>query len=393
MHPKKAIVLVIDGWGANFLGPYGNTWIETPAMNRLAAESLLFENTIADSADLAEIYHSYWHGIHACQRTSSPATGSLAEMLAAGGVRSTLVTDDTAVARHPDADGFANSIFVESGISGAAIDLEHSQLAQLCASSLEHFDAASVPSCLWIHAKGLTGPWDAPHAWRQAFAQEDDPDPPAFTEPPSRQLPEDVDPDELLGITHAYAAQVVLADHCVEAILDQLPDDYLFLFTSPRGFPLGEHGALGYGVDMLYSEVVQTPLLVRFPDGARATQRRHGFAQPPDLFNALLDWFEIPRTELPDVPSIFDEQARLRDRACAKMGQAWMMRTPAWLAQQREGRQIELFAKPDDRWDANEIATRCNQAVRELAEQYDAFCKTPAGPSTPLSDLLLHGLQ
>lgn len=41
---KNAIVIMFDSLQFNYLGCYGNTWIETPNMDRLAREGVLFEN-------------------------------------------------------------------------------------------------------------------------------------------------------------------------------------------------------------------------------------------------------------------------------------------------------------------------------------------------------------
>ncbi len=41
---KNAIVIMFDTLQFNYLGCYGNTWIETPNMDRLAREGVLFEN-------------------------------------------------------------------------------------------------------------------------------------------------------------------------------------------------------------------------------------------------------------------------------------------------------------------------------------------------------------
>ena len=59
MRFEHVVVFVIDRLGASWLGPYGNTWLETPHFNRLAAESLVCETAIADSSDLAPV--SYTH--------------------------------------------------------------------------------------------------------------------------------------------------------------------------------------------------------------------------------------------------------------------------------------------------------------------------------------------
>jgi hypothetical protein len=55
-----------------------------------------------------------------------------------------------------------------------------------------------------------------------------------------------------------------------------------------------------------------------------------------------------------------------------------------------------LFAKPDDRWEANEVASRCPDAVEQLDAALDEFRRATqsAHPSQllPLSPLLLEGM-
>ena len=42
----------------------------------------------------------------------------------------------------------------------------------------------------------------------------------------------------------------------------------------------------------------------------------------------------------------------------------------------------ELFAKPDDRWEANEVASRCGDVVELLAAELDRFASA-AGADAP----------
>ena len=41
---KNAIVIMFDSLQFNYIGCYGNSWIKTPNMDRLAREGVLFEN-------------------------------------------------------------------------------------------------------------------------------------------------------------------------------------------------------------------------------------------------------------------------------------------------------------------------------------------------------------
>ena len=48
----NAICLVFDRLHAGYLGAYGNSWIETPAFDRLASQSFLFDRALIDSPEL-----------------------------------------------------------------------------------------------------------------------------------------------------------------------------------------------------------------------------------------------------------------------------------------------------------------------------------------------------
>ncbi len=56
--------------------------------------------------------------------------------------------------------------------------------------------------------------------FRNHFADEDDPEPPAFVQPPERLLNAGFDPDEVLGLVQAYSGQVALVDQCLGMLLE-----------------------------------------------------------------------------------------------------------------------------------------------------------------------------
>ena len=61
----NAICLVFDRLHAGYVGAYGNSWIDTPWLDRLASQSLLLDCALVDSPDLERLYRSYWQGWHA----------------------------------------------------------------------------------------------------------------------------------------------------------------------------------------------------------------------------------------------------------------------------------------------------------------------------------------
>ena len=295
----NAICLVFDRLHAGYLGAYGNTWIETPAVDRLASQSFVFDQALIDTPDLNRLYRSYWQGRHALSPDFSPGDcPSLPGCLRELGVTTALLTDDPLVARHPLAVDFDEIIDIDPPweCTGAE-QIEQTHFAQCFVQIIDYLQSAREPFMLWCHLAGLGTTWDAPLSFRRAYKDEDDPDPPTGAEVPEQTLAEDHDPDELLGIVHSYAGQVSLLDSCLEAFLEFLKDlkaaDQLLLaLTSSRGFPLGEHRRVGPCDEPLYGELVQVPLMLRFPDGTGAAARSQALVEPADLWATFSQWWQ-----------------------------------------------------------------------------------------------------
>ena len=71
------------------------------------------------------------------------------------------------------------------------------------------------------------------------------------------------------------------------------------------------------------------------------------------------------------------------------------LRTPGWYL--RLAAAPELFAKPDDRWEVNDVADRCDgivDALRRLAGQYEELLQANRLEELPpLDETLLFGLE
>jgi len=377
----SAIILVLDRLGSGFLGPYGNTWVETQNCNRLASEGLLCEFMVSDSPALETVYRSYWTGRHAMD--GRPAEETLPEGAAKAGLRTILLTDEPRIAEHPLAAGFSEKILLPAEDPTApAKEIEETQIARLTQAALEVIARQQEPYLLWIHSLGMSGAWDAPLEYRNAFRDEDDPQPGDLTAPPLIKK-DTFDPDDLLRYVHAYAGQVTVMDLCLGALLGAVAEhpaakDTLFAFTSPRGYPLGEHGQIGPVDDALYGEVLNVPLILRLPQEVARLMRTQEVIQPSDLHDLI-------RAQLvPGSPSMLMDIAEGRDHlprdiACAVMKGERAIRTPAWfLREVRYGDEatVELFAKPDDRWEVNEVANRAAAITEELRIALDAFQQT-----------------
>ncbi|MCH5375170.1 MAG: sulfatase-like hydrolase/transferase [Planctomycetes bacterium] len=403
---KNAIVLVVDRLNAGFLGPYGNTWVETPGFNRLAAESALFEFALSDSPDLPTVYRSLWSGLHAM---SGPRElPGLADQSTAAGIHTTLITDAEDLAEHPLAGGFQERIVLPGRhASAVAAEIGETRLARLLAEAVNWLEREPSPRpfLLWIHARGMQGPWDAPADFREQFADEDDPPPPQFVEPPVRWVEPDEDPDRILGIMQAYAGQVSLLDACLDVFLDaydglRIRSETLLVVTSPRCYPLGEHRRIGPVDQAIYGEHLHVPCLVRYPNGDDATVRCHELVQPSDIHATLREWLSscVPSASGwgQSLTAMLRGQAQA-DRACAVAGSFRALRTPAWFLHCEGDRQQELFAKPDDRWEANEVSDRCRDLLPQLTAIMNEFELAAKAGSTshlsPMPHIAKHGLD
>ncbi len=396
---QNAIVLITDRLGAAFLGPYGNAWLETPAFNRLAAESLLIEFMTADAPGLSSVYRSYLQGFHPLMLELPNAHRSVFQRAKEAGLSTRLLTDEPEVANHADTidvDEVIDLSLIESDVS--ANDVTETQLARLFSAAIESLSSCREPFILWIHARAMAGPWDAPYEFREHFADDEDPPPPKFVIPPNRELVGDTDPDELLGFQQAYAAQVTVLDTCLGLLLDEFKaqpfaDETLFLVSSPRGYPLGEHGIVGGAGDPLWTEHYHIPCLLRLPKMRMAARRTPQLCQPADINATLGNCLSLPNPVHPcwgtDILSRVDLQGRSAQNCVVGIAQGRrMIRTPAWMMRIDDDDRIELFAKPDDRWELNEVASRCRSEIAQLRIVLDEFAAAvKVGDRSRLNDL------
>ncbi len=290
----NALVLVFDRLGSGYLGPYGNTWIDTPAWNRLAAQATLFETALADSPRLQTLYDSYWYGHHALA-VRSDQSPALPQLLADRQIETWLVTDERQLAQRAEAQQFSHRVVLPPGDAQSAESLTETQLAQLFATLVDVLQQATGPFLIWVHAQAMQGPWDAPYQWRLQLADEEDPEPPTAPAPPELLLDDDPDPDLLLGLQQAYGAQVLVLDACLEILLDSLwssplADTTALLATAARGYPLGEHRVVGRNHYPLFGELLQVPWLIAGPAAAGATWRMQQAVQPADMYTTLCRW-------------------------------------------------------------------------------------------------------
>lgn len=402
MSTRSLIVLSFDALATSPLGPYGCSWLETPGLCRLSAASIVFDRIIAASLSPQAVLEGFLR---------DPRSGaSVAATASSRGLPTWLFTDSRAAAEIPAVADFDETIWIDRQPEGAAADepvtpaseIEEMQYARLLAAALARREAlAASPHLLWIHSSSLAHRWDAPHALRDAddAYQDDDElseaDPLVAADieaarqsvtPPHLRLEDHADPDLVLAWMSAYGAQVRAVDALIDVLLDTLEEgtseggvETDLVVASTSGFALGEHGWLGAAAGPPRSPRLQLPLIIRH-SGREPLRSLHP-ASSNRVAATLVEMLrgdEAGRGEaslLRDTtPDRWATPPESLEPVCETDGSdlapgAVLKTTPGWFyARDGEGDE-HLFLKPDDRNDANDIASRESEVVETLREQ------------------------
>lgn len=104
---------------------------------------------------------------------------------------------------------------------------------------------------------------------------------------------------EINHIRALYAGKVTMVDrwfgHFMEKFeLMGLAENTAVLVVSDHGILLGEHGLMKKGTYMLYSEVMEVPMMLKLPKGIPGQKRINGFIQECDIAPTMLKHMGVP---------------------------------------------------------------------------------------------------
>lgn len=383
MESPLVIIVAVDGWRARSLGAYGNTFYGTAELDRFASQSVVFEQFLVESNSVAEVYDSLWTGRHLLSGNPLPPHSIIGELRSAG-FQCELVTDEPEVSSHQLAKEFDHVHQAEP----APVHTSEDALATSFARVLE--EAANVagewaseyeqPRLMWVHLRGFTAPWDAPGELAESLVDEDDPDLPPSTDVPQCAIT-DSESDEAFLASCRYGGQVMALDQCFGAfdrlITELWPDSRpQVALCGTRGFALGEHGVLGIANDA-HSQQYHTPLMLRTTTEA-ALQRHCHLVQSSDIASMLRELAGID-TSPQAIRKLASARASSGDR---------FLRTQSWHYVQPDNKQPKLFVKPDDLWEANDVASLCPAELTQFA-QLDEQLEKLASSGKPWSHLAL----
>jgi choline-sulfatase len=278
-YPDASVVLVsIDTLRADRLSPYGYAKGQTPQLEALAREGIVFEElhsqcplTLPAHASMFTGLLPPHHGVRDNQGFSLPADKrTVASRFRAAGL----------------ATGGAVSAYVLRGATGMAQGFDAYDDALPLDASRESLGAQqrdgaeSVASLLrWIDARPPSGRFFA-------FLH--------LYEPHAPYAP----PDAYRHLPDAYDGEVAYADELVGRLVRSLRaagrlDRVVLAVTADHGESLGEHGEQEHGF-FLYRGAVHVPWIVRLPRAAHAGTRVKGPVAQVDIAPTLLELAGVP---------------------------------------------------------------------------------------------------
>ncbi|HEX2254754.1 MAG TPA: sulfatase [Thermoanaerobaculia bacterium] len=300
------VLYVVDTLRADALGSYGNPRPVSPHLDAFAADAVLFEHARAQAPwtqpSVASLFTGLWPGSHGVVRgdTRLPADlPSLPRLLAdAGYATGAAVANGYITEPFGFAAGFERFTLLPDPLTRAEA-VQDAALAHLAALTA---DGSGRPVFLYLHTIDPHAPYDPPPAMRRRFAPGVPPEAGSMERTKAladgREVPRR--PAEVASrLAALYDGDVAWQDHQLGHFFDALRraglyDQTLIVLVSDHGEEFGEHGRWTHGLG-LHREVLDVPLVVRWPGGRQAGTRVTAPAQHVDVLPTVLAAAGLPR--------------------------------------------------------------------------------------------------
>jgi len=382
------VVVTLDTLRADHLGSYGYFRDTAPHLDRLARESLLFENawataasTLASHVALFTGRHANRTGVHRNRHNFVPRAGRpprlLAQWLRDAGWRTGAFVSAPPVA--PDT-GLPHGFDTYDGprFKRDAFTTTERALAWL--------DGVEGPYFLWLHYFEPHGDYDPPERFRRFRA---DAELRAFLA--ARAFADPADPD-VLERHDLYDGEIAAADAALAGLVEGLRgrggwDALTLVVTADHGEGLLEHGVPTH--PEVWREQLHVPLLIKLPRALGvAPGRRPELASLVDVVPTLVGALDLPAppeavAELEGV----DLLREARDHAYSQVGlEDLSLVTPDWRLARRGGR-TRLYDRRRDPNERHDVAARHPEVVARLLARAEAVAGEPAPPDATLFEI------
>lgn len=276
---KAPVILIsVDTLRSDRLPMYGYKKVETPALDALRNDAILFEKAYAHIPLTLPSHASLMTGLEPGQHgvldnlgyRLDPGVPTLAELLKKSGY-ATGAAVSAVVLNAPSGIGRGFDFYddrIESGSAHGMLDFVQ-RSGKESASRLLNWVGAQGPAPLFafLHTYEPHYPYEAPEPYRST-------------------------------VSDPYDAEVALSDAIVGEFLSEIRKSGLYdravvIFLSDHGEGLGEHGEQQHGI-FLYRESIQVPLVIKLPKSHLAGTKVSAPVQLTDVFTTIGDLLGLP---------------------------------------------------------------------------------------------------
>ncbi len=280
----NVILVTIDTLRADRLSCYGSSSVDTPAIDRFAAEGVLFENAASTVPFTLPAHSSIMTGTYPPHHGVRENVGYILQDGAA-----TIARSLQAAGR--DTAGFVSAFVLDSrwgiaqGFERYYDDFDREEMDTANLGSVQRSGDVTIaeavrwlderqgasPFFLWLHLYDPHDPYTPPEPYLSRFPGQPYNGEVAFT-------------DSLVG-------------HFREALEERgLVDRSLLILTGDHGEGLGDHGERFHGF-FVYETTIHVPLIVRFPHAFRAGTVYTGPVSHVDIMPTILEAAGLPVPE------------------------------------------------------------------------------------------------
>lgn len=306
---SSALLVILDAARASHLGCYGYGRRTTPEIDRIAAESVVFERAYTTAPLTRTAMASLWTSRYPDQSLDAVKTRQaprlpperlrVAQLLSAQGVRTVAFVANTNADPAVGLDaGFAEyqRLYRASGLARAEV-FAPAVSTWLQAHGAERFFA-------YLHFKEPHFPYNPPAPFETLFVAPGTPPlgsqrqwelARTASDEVAKPLPS---PGELARLTALYDGNLAYADHAVGRLRETLEksglwDRVTLVITADHGEALLEHGYVGHSYQV-YEDSIHVPLIVKLPRSAgQAGRRITTLVDHVDLAPTLADLFGL----------------------------------------------------------------------------------------------------
>lgn len=288
-------ILLIDGCHADHLGVYGYYRDTSPHIDRLARDSVVFDNAYANAtftrSSVASIFtgfHPHRHKLRVLINRLPKGLFMLPEFMQKQGYKTTIFTEAGNISRF---FGFAQGVDEYRKVFRRWNDpryLENNMYRFFC-------DWMKNPGPLftYVHFRAPHFPIIPPPPFLDMYKEKKKRGIPDKDRLIMRltQLGKEghkFSPGEVKDVTDDYDSTIRFVDNEVGKLLDKLKQEGRYessfiIFTSDHGEALYEHGYWGHGHNV-YPETCRVPLIVKFPTQMKLKGRVERLTQLVDIF-------------------------------------------------------------------------------------------------------------